>query len=81
MPSCEKCWRDARGDSHEYIALLESRNESGNECTPEQQAGDGAETCKQCGRDAMHIHCDVCMACGWKSEDSKSPHGDSDEKV
>lgn len=61
MASCEKCWEDAQefGDpSGAYEMLIRRRM-----CTPEEQAGRGAEQCPKCGRYAMHIHCHICMAC------------------
>lgn len=65
MASCEKCWRDAGGNPDRYRELVHSR-----ECSPEDQAGEGAETCPKCGRAAMHIYCHVCMSCGF---DAKNP--------
>ena len=57
MASCEKCWNDSRGQgAGEYARLIATRN-----CTPEQQAGEGADVCPACNRHTMHIYCDVCM--------------------
>lgn len=57
MASCEKCWRDSRGQGDgEYARLVATRN-----CTPEQQAGEGADMCPVCGRACVHIYCHVCM--------------------
>lgn len=39
MPSCEKCWRDARGDYSEYLKLLANRDLDGHVCSPREQAG------------------------------------------
>lgn len=65
MPSCEKCWRDARGDAEEYARLLRERDESGQVCTPEQHAGgDEAETCELCLRKTVHMYSGVCMVDG-----------------
>jgi len=61
MPSCEKCWRDAGGDADTYEQILRQRNATGNECTPEQQAGRDAEQCPFCLRYTIHIHSGFCM--------------------
>lgn len=64
MPSCEKCWRDARGDAEEYSRLVKERDEVGNKCTPEQQAGHEAGTCEFCLRKTVHMYSEVCMVEG-----------------
>lgn len=64
MASCEKCWIDSHGNAEQYERLLRERNESGNECTPEQQAGPGAYRCPVCLRQTIHVHCGVCMVKG-----------------
>ena len=66
MPSCEKCWIDARGDAEQYERILTQRNTNSMECTPEQQAGPDAGQCPFCLRKTMHMYSDVCMvkACG-----------------
>lgn len=63
MASCEKCWRDSGGNPNRYSELVKSRN-----CTPEEQAGMGADICMACNRATMHIYCGICMnpACGSK---------------
>ena len=67
MPSCEKCWADSRmthnDDGIAYTRLLHERQERGETCTPEEQAGPDAGECPKCHRMTMHQHCrDVCMA-------------------
>jgi hypothetical protein len=62
MATCEKCWNDANGRAAEYARLLELRKD--NPCTPEEQAGEGAKFCTECGGATMHIYAKVCMACG-----------------
>ena len=68
MASCEKCWRDAGGDPREYAVLVEMRNRTGFECTPEEQAGCDAYECPACHRNTMHMICRVCMSssCGYR---------------
>ena len=61
MPSCEKRWRDARGDAELYSQLVDERNEKGRECSPEDQAGDDAGWCPACSRKTIHMHSEVCM--------------------
>jgi len=62
MAACEKCWRDAGGDPDRYDSLVKQRNESGNECTPEQQAGsEDAEICPSCKRKTIHLYTHKCM--------------------
>jgi hypothetical protein len=61
MPSCEKCWRDAHGDSKEYRRLISSGKVA---CTPEEQAGPEATLCPRCQRMTRHQGCRVCMICG-----------------
>jgi hypothetical protein len=58
MPSCEKCWSDSGGDQDRYRDLVSKRN-----CTPEQQAGDGADLCPFCKRATVHIHTEQCLVC------------------
>jgi len=57
MPTCEKCWSDARGDLAMYEKLLDTRLP----CTPEEQAGPDAKRCPACGRMTLHQHCGKCM--------------------
>ena len=63
MPSCEKCWNDSRGHHRDasYTKLVKERDETGHTCTPEQQAGEGADICPKCNRATVHIYCHVCM--------------------
>lgn len=68
MPSCEKCWNqaylmamDGRSQTEHYYELIKENN-----CTPEEQAGEGAGLCPKCNRQAIHIYVRVCMACGHK---------------
>jgi len=63
MPSCEKCWNDSRGHhrSDAYSNLVAERDASKHVCTPEQQAGYGADECPVCKRKSIHIYCGVCM--------------------
>lgn len=61
MASCEKCWRDSAGDPLRYAVLVNERD-----CSPEDQAGYGAQMCPHCGRRAVHQYCHICMACGYK---------------
>ena len=69
MASCEKCWRDAGGDASRYVQLLIDREY--DPCTPEEQAGgENARMCPQCKRRALHVHVNLCMACGHKPEGS-----------
>ena len=79
MASCEKCWNDSRGHYKTYSYLVNEREESGCVCTPEQQAGSGADNCMACGRETMHIYCGVCMnpACG--SNGTKPTKGGANE--
>ena len=64
MSMCEKCWEDANGIAKEYLKLLVKRRD--NPCTPEQQAGEFASTCRVCGRRTIHQITEECMA-GCKS--------------
>lgn len=64
MTSCEKCWIDAHGDADEYTELVRERNESGNECTPEEQAGPDAGWCPICNRRTVHQVVERCMVKG-----------------
>ena len=66
MASCEKCWRDAGGDPDRYHELIHERNGTPYECTPEQQAGEDATTCRKCDRVSVHMHVGVCMSCGFR---------------
>ncbi len=63
MASCEKCWRDADGDVDRYHRLIKAR--IGRACTAEEQAGDAATECNECGRRTVHQYARVCMACGY----------------
>lgn len=68
MPSCEKCWEDARliaresGAEHvdEYGRLVQERD-----CTPEERAGRNALRCPTCQTKTVHQHAKVCLICGW----------------
>lgn len=68
MSTCEKCWSDAHlmggGESvaDNYSRLIHQRK--GAPCSPEQQAGEGAKKCAECGRAAVHVYTGECMACG-----------------
>jgi ribosomal protein L37E len=65
MPNCEKCWEDAGGDANRYRSLLADRNERGQMCSLEQQAGgEKAIVCRNCGRQTVHVHAGVCLTCG-----------------
>lgn len=64
MASCEKCWEDAGGNPDKYSRLIKLRAD--NPCSPEDQAGEGAEKCPTCGKFAIHIYCHECMACHYK---------------
>lgn len=65
MVSCEKCWRDSGGRADEYARLIKERKDA--PCSPEEQAGgEDAGECPHCKRKAVHVFCDVCMACGRK---------------
>ncbi len=58
MSSCEKCWRDSRGDTEEYSRLIKINN-----CTPEEQAGGKyAGTCKKCGNKTVHMYTKRCVS-------------------
>jgi len=58
MPSCERCWRDSGGNPDRYRELILSRTA----CTPEEQAGEDAGLCPDCGRKTMHQYVrTVCM--------------------
>ena len=63
MASCEKCWRDSRGQyksQYAYSELIKERKD--NPCTPEEQAGIGsADVCKACKRKTIHTYCNICM--------------------
>lgn len=68
MSSCEKCWVDAGGDVGLYQELVERRGRFAL-CTPEDQAGPGAEDCPKCGRRTLHQITGECMACHhWPQE-------------
>ena len=56
MASCEKCWKDAKGDPILYIELITKR-----ECTPEEQAGEEAKVCPKCFRKTIHQYVGKCM--------------------
>jgi len=58
MSSCEKCWREAKGITEEYINLIKSR-----ECTPEEQAGWYATVCPNCKRKTVHQYTMQCLVC------------------
>ncbi|MCK9370078.1 hypothetical protein M0R04_09260 [Candidatus Dojkabacteria bacterium] len=55
MASCERCWKEAEGSMVRYRYLLKINN-----CTPEQQAGEGI-LCVSCGRKTIHQYAKVCM--------------------
>ena len=67
--TCEKCWADStlypgepRSSRRGYRERVKDHT-----CTPEQQAGPGAERCSKCCLHTLHQHAGVCMACGWDS--------------
>lgn len=71
MASCEKCWSDAymmkysdpmKGQTEHYQDLIEERKD--NPCTPEQQAGEDAKKCPECGGITIHQYAKLCMSCG-----------------
>ena len=65
MAVCEKCWEESqlyKDPLKAYYGLIKKRK-----CSPEEQAGRDAEQYPICGRYSMHIHCNVCMACGYIS--------------
>ena len=67
MTACEKCWKDAKHESAETgcsISAAYGRLIKERDCTPEDQAGDNAWTCRNCGRIAVHPRVGICMACG-----------------
>ncbi len=67
MASCEHCWGMAyrmsmdndKSQAENYSVLIDKNN-----CTPEQQAGDGAGICPLCRRKTVHVYCKVCMVVG-----------------
>ena len=80
MASCEKCWRDARGDPDRYVELLAERHES--PCTPEQQAGGiYADECEVCGRFTVHAHWGRCMVPDCQSRESAPPPTSEDFRL
>lgn len=66
MASCEKCWKDARGNMNLYCSLIAT-----SRCTPEEQAGRGATECPKCGRMTVHQIVNVCMVpeCDYREEE------------
>lgn len=71
MACCEKCWGDAyfrsienpmKAQAEHYQDLINERSKS--PCTPEEQAGESATECDECGRIAVHQYAFVCCACG-----------------
>lgn len=64
MPSCEKCWSDANGDSVRYQELMKVRKY--DHCTPEEQAGAAATMCDRCKRRTVHQYAKLCTICGSK---------------
>ena len=68
MATCEKCWSDAHGSAEAYEQILRERDESGNPCTPEEQAGPDAGWCVRCQRRTRHQWTAECMACGGRVE-------------
>lgn len=62
MASCEKCWRDARGDPELYRQIIAERTGTEDQCTPEEQAGGQyAELCETCGRNTIHCVLKRCV--------------------
>ena len=59
MSSCERCWDISGGNPDEYKKILKE-----NSCTPQQQAGVGAEYCVNCHSNTVHIHTKCCVICG-----------------
>ena len=69
---CEKCWQDAQTSATadvytRYCELIAERED--NPCTPEQQAGQGAETCPSCKRKTLHQYTGEPM-CGCEPQQS-----------
>ena len=62
MSSCEKCWSDSRAMEN-YQEVLESSKL--HPCTPEEQAGQSAESCPVCKRKTLHQYTREPM-CGCK---------------
>lgn len=60
MSACERCWSMAY-DPQANQADRYFENLAKHQCTPEQQAGDGAEWCADCGRMSLHQHTKQCM--------------------
>lgn len=62
MTSCEKCWRDAKGNPDRYAELIESRTGTADECSPEEIAGgEDAGECRHCQRQTVHCVVGRCM--------------------
>ena len=62
MASCEKCWKDAKGDPERYRELMDERTGTDQECTPEEQAGgEYAGLCPQCNRKTVHCVVERCV--------------------
>lgn len=67
MSACEQCWADARGLNMPYALLLKRREADGRVCTPEQQAGPGADECPVCKRWTLHQYTGQAM-CGCSAQ-------------
>ena len=62
MASCEKCWKDAKGDPEQYRTLIGERTGTDDECSPEQQAGgEDAGDCPACRRKTVHCVVGRCI--------------------
>ena len=70
MSTCEKCWTEARCWAETKLILPYgisfvseyNRLIAIHRCTPEEQAGEHAEVCPQCGRLTLHQWARECMA-------------------
>ena len=68
MSACEKCWVDSQNAQH-YMDLINERNAAGRPCTPEEQAGPGAQPCPSCKRMTLHQYTGEPM-CGCKERNA-----------
>jgi hypothetical protein len=59
MATCENCWNRSGGQENIYMHLIEKHKNS--PCTPEEQAGEGADICPKCNRKSMHQYTKTCM--------------------
>jgi len=49
-----------------YSRLIKEREKSGENCTPEEQAGYDAQECSKCRRMTIHQVLKYCVICGGK---------------